>query len=102
MANPKKKPWEHEYRTNPDGSPLFHVATCLAIRAYIAHKTGIPKKDIEVHKTDRYLVVHVLLDGQLKVVKIPAHSSIYTIDEEDFKPLWDAIEPATVSSEIDK
>jgi hypothetical protein len=87
----KLLPWQHPYQTK-NGQPAFQVRTSAGVQKYIAHKTGIPLADIQVHKTDRYLVITALVDGAMKVVKVPG-PFLYTMEESDFDPVWPQLTP---------
>ena len=83
----RPNPWTSE---NWKGNK-FEINTCKGAEAYIKHKTGLCQ--IQVHKTERYLVVtYVLSNGIMNVEKIQLPAGVlYCLEETDFEPLFNKI-----------
>ena len=71
--------WKHEFRLN----------SCVTAAKYVEHKTGVKP---EIHKTERYLVVNYMLNGQMNTKKIPLGGGVlYCLEEKDFEELFNEI-----------
>ena len=86
---PKDAPHEDKVKTLTHVQ--FSLKTCAMAKKYIMHMTELEENQLEVHKTASYMVVALVGAKGLQTIKIPCHV-IYCIDEEDFNPVWEAIE----------
>jgi hypothetical protein len=77
-----KTPW-----INDKGE--FEIKSCTTLAAYVLDKTGV---QVQVHKTERYLVFNYAKNGQLSTTKIDLPAGVlYCLSEDDVKPLLDAL-----------
>ena len=87
----KKLPWFRSW-----GDNRFELKSCKMVKEYICYMTDLEPKQVEVHKTQRYLVVTLATSDGLRVEKIELPGSVlYCLDPEHFEPLWKAIECPT-------
>ena len=82
MTREKSKlPWFDNWRNE------FKLNSCRTVEKYIKHHTGL--SEVNVHKTERYLVINYTADGQMKTKKINLPAGVlYCLDEEDFKEFF--------------
>lgn len=80
-AKSNKLPWLDNWRNE------FKLNSCRTVEKYIKHHTGL--SEVNVHKTERYLVINYTADGQMKTKKINLPAGVlYCLNEEDFKDFF--------------
>ena len=83
----KPQPWT-------DANGRFDVRTVAGVKKYLSHKSGLPEKDIDVHKATTYLLVTAKVAGETKIVKVPG-PFVYTMNESDFAPVLAVLPKST-------
>lgn len=82
----KKFPWMRDCK----GFQTVRFSTCKTIEKYILYKTGL--KQVQVHKTEKYLVVNysTAIGQNIRKIPLPA-GCLYCLTEECFNDLFQEI-----------
>jgi hypothetical protein len=76
-----KLPWLDNWRNE------FKLNSCRTVEKYVKYHTGL--SEVNIHKTERYLVINYTVDGQMKTKKINLPAGVlYCLHEEDFKDFF--------------
>ena len=80
----KKLPWFDNWENK------FRACSCATVKKYIVYHTGL--KNLDVHKTNRYLTVNYSVNGKINIHKIDLPAGVlYLLSEKDFLPLIEEI-----------
>ena len=76
----------------PEDDKYLELKTCNGVKKFICDKMALPVADVEVHKTDTYLVVTYSIGGKMAVKKMPLPGRVlYCLKQSDIQPLFDDI-----------
>lgn len=67
----------------------FAIKSCSTLAAYVFSKTNI---QVQVHKTETYIIFNYVKNGQLQTTKIKLLAGVlYCLEEDHLKPLLEAM-----------